>query len=211
MRRAQALAASICAFAAWPALADANLVANPGFESGNFTSWTLSGEARPDHSFVSSQGHYPGWDEFLPHGGAAFAALGGVGSDAILSQAFPTTPGETYKVSFQLGSDGETPNQIRVYFSEDGFDTGLLTLVNQVETPGHDLIHGPAAAAYTAYSFTVHALFPVSMIAFAARNDEGWWALDDVSVTPMPEPASLASLAAGLLALATCAKGRQRS
>jgi len=139
------------------------------------------------------------------------AALGGVGSDAILSQTFATVPGETYRVRFFLGSDGETPNQIRVYFSEDGFDTGLLTLVNQIETPGHDLIHGPAAAAYTSYSFTVYAVFPVSTLAFAARNDEGWWALDDVLVTPMPEPASLASLAAGILIVAACARRRSRS
>jgi hypothetical protein len=203
-------AAALCALIAGPARAETNLIGNPGFESGDFTGWALSGEARPDHSFVSSPTHYPGWDEFLPHGGNAFAALGGVGSDVVLSQTFATTPGETYTLSFRLGSDGETPNQIRVYFSEDGFDTGLLTLVNQAETPGHDLIHGPAAAAYTAYSFTVHAVFPVSMIAFAARNDEGWWAVDDVSVT-LPEPSSLASLGAGILALCACARCRRRS
>ena len=58
MKRARAFAASICAmFVAWPALADANLVANPGFETGDFGGWTLAGETRPDHSFVSSPSH----------------------------------------------------------------------------------------------------------------------------------------------------------
>jgi hypothetical protein len=207
MRGAAAFAASICAtFAVWPALA-ANLVANPGFETGDFTGWTLTGETRPDHSFVSDADTYPGWDEWLPHGGDAFAALGAIGSDLSLSQTIATTPGASYRFIFHLGSDGEKPNALVAVW--DG--TPVLALSDEAETPGHDLIHGPAAAAYALYSFTAVASGPATTIRFDARNRDGWWALDDVSVTELPEPASLASLGAGILALAACARGRLRA
>jgi MYXO-CTERM domain-containing protein len=202
--------AALCALVAAPVLADTNLVANPGFETGDFTSWTVEGENRPDHTFVSSPTHYPDWDEFLPHNGSSFAALGGVGSDVNLYQDIATTPGETYTFSFHLGSDGEKPNEIHVYWNvPTGFGIGLFGALDQAETPGHDLIHGPAANAYDIHSYTVTADHSVTRIAFLARNDDGWWALDDVSVT-LPEPSSPASLGAGILALAACARHRRR-
>jgi hypothetical protein len=53
------------------------------------------------------------------------------------------------------------------------------------------------------------AIGPTTTIQFNSRNRDGWWALDDVSVT-LPEPSSLASLGAGILALAGCARHRRR-
>jgi len=198
-------AAAICALLAGAALADPNLVANPGFETGDFTQWTLAGEARPDHTFVSNPAHYPGWDEFLPLNGNSFAALGAIGSNVQLSQTFATTPGAAYTFSFHLGSDGETPNDISVLWN----GSVVLARANQPETPGHHLVGGPAAAAYTVYGFTEVATGPTTTIEFDASNGPGWWALDDVSVT-MPEPSSLASIGAGILALAGCTRHRRR-
>jgi hypothetical protein len=203
--RARAAAAALCTLCAAPALADPNLVVNPGFEAGSFTGWTLAGETRPDHSFVSDGDSYPGWNEWLPHGGDAFAALGAIGSELSMSQTFATTPGQSYTFSFHLGSDGETPNAIAVTWN----GSPVLALANQPETPGHDLIHGPPAAAYTSYSFTQLAAGPTATIQFDARNDQGWWALDDVSVTELPEPSSLAASGAGILAVAACARRRR--
>jgi hypothetical protein len=134
MTRSCAAALAICALFAGPALADANLLGNPGFESGDFTSWTLSGEARPDHSFVSSPNHYPAGTNSSPRRqcvcGARRSRIGGDPVPDVRDDAGRDVHGE-----LPPGSDGETPNQIRVYFSEDGFDEGLLTLVSQVETP----------------------------------------------------------------------------
>jgi len=197
--------AAACALLAAPAFADTNLLANPGFETGDFSGWTLAGETRPDHSFVSDSDTYPGWDEWLPHNGNAFAALGAIGSNLSLSQTFATTPGETYTFSFHLGSDGETPNALTARWN----GSPVLALADQPETQGHDLIHGPAAAEYAVYSFTRVASGPTTTIQFDSRNDQGWWALDDVSVT-LPEPSSLASSGAGILALAACAWHRRR-
>jgi hypothetical protein len=207
MTRVRALGLALCALAASPALADANLVANPGFESGDFAGWSLAGETRPDHSFVSDADTDPGWDEWLPHGGNAFAALGAIGSDLSLSQTFATTPGASYSFSFYLGSDGETPNALVA--SWDG--APVLALSDESETPGHDLIHGPAAAAYALYRFTAVASGPTTTIRFDSRNRDGWWALDDVAVTELPEPSALASVGAGILAVTACARRRSRN
>jgi hypothetical protein len=201
-----AAAAMLGALAGAPARADQNLVANAGFESGDFTGWTLAGDSRDDHSFVSTPAHYPGWNEWLPNGGSAFAALGGTGPDAELSQTFATTPGSTYTFSFQLGSDGEKPDHFEASFG----GATVLALTDAPETPGHDLIHGPAAAAYTFYHFTQTATGPTTTIRFTAKNEPGWWALDDVSVTDLPEPSPLVGLGAGAWVVAGCARRRAR-
>jgi len=208
MRRAHAVTAAFCTLLAASALADANLVANPGFETGDFTGWTLLGnDTRSDHSFVSGPTSYPAWNEWLPRGGDHFAALGAVRGLLILRQTFATNPGESYLVSFQLGSDGERAN----YFFAEWNDSYLVSLENQPETPGHDLIHGPPAAAYRAYNFAALATGSTTTIQFVANNDQGWWALDDISVMPLPEPSSLLSAAAGILAVTACARRRASS
>lgn len=201
-----AAAAAGALFAA-PALAQTNLVVNPGFETGDFTGWTLAGETRPDHSFVSDEDTYPGWNEWLPHSGDSFAALGAIGADLSLSQTFATTPGESYVFSFHLGSDGETPNELRALWN----GSAVFARTNEAETPGHDLVHGPAAAAYAVYGFVTVATGPTSTIQLDSRNRDGWWALDDVSVLPLPEPSSSALYAAGILAVAGCAQRRRAS
>ena len=200
MKRARHLAATLLgALLAGPASAQ-NLVANPGFESGDFTGWTLTGETRPDHSFVSDEDTYPGWNEWLPHGGDSFAALGAIGADLSLSQTLATSPGESYVFTFYLGSDGEAPNELTARWN----GSVVFARTNEPETPGHDLIHGPAAAAYARYAFVAVATGPTTTIQLDSRNRDGWWALDDVSVTPLPEPSGLALSGAGLLAVGGC-------
>jgi hypothetical protein len=198
------LGAAACTLLGAPALADANLVANPGFEAGDFSGWTLAGETRPDHSFVSGPTSYPGWNEWLPQSGSHFAALGAIGSDLQLSQAIATTPGESYLFTFHLGSDGETPD----HFAAKWNGATLLALSDAPETSGHDLVHGPPAAAYAVYNYVQVATGPITTIQFDSGNEPGWWALDDVSVTPLPEPSSLALYAAGILGVAASRRFR---
>ena len=59
-----------------PVLAAGNLVTNPGFEKGDFTGWTLAGNA-PHNTVVEMAG----FDSWNPHSGTFFAALGAAGSD----------------------------------------------------------------------------------------------------------------------------------
>jgi hypothetical protein len=74
-----------------------NLVANPGFETGDFTGWTQGGNTGA--TFVTAGP----FDGFLPHSGNFFAALGPVGSDGTLSQDLATTPGHSYTFKLVLG------------------------------------------------------------------------------------------------------------
>src|SRR5262249_31970278 len=83
---------------------DGNLVANCGFETGDFTDWTLSG----DQSFM----------EVLPGGysGCYAAFLGPTGDLGFLAQDLPTAAGESYDLSFWLRNMG-TPNRFQVLWN----------------------------------------------------------------------------------------------
>src|SRR5690242_21749347 len=112
MRRWVIGGAAVVSLAAGPVMAapsqcDAvagNLVTNCGFETGDFTGWTLSSNT----SFTSVSPNAP-----YVHSGNFGAALGTVGGTSFLtqSQALNTVPGATYLVSVWLESDGGTPNE----------------------------------------------------------------------------------------------------
>jgi hypothetical protein len=163
----------------------ADLVVNGGFETGDFSGWTLSGNT--GFTFVGNQ----------PQSGNSAAWLGPVGSPGFLSQDVTTTPGQTYNVSYFLASDGGTPNLFTAMFAGQ-------TLFSQTNIP---------AQGYTQYSFNVKATGTTSTLQFGFRNDPGWLRLDGVSVgsAQTPEPASLALLGTGLVALAAVGWRRRRA
>src|SRR5262245_34588467 len=84
-------------------------VVNGGFETGDFSGWTLSGNTT--FSSVTS-------DRFYVHSGRFGAALGPIGSDGLLSQTLSTTIGATYQVSFWLDNNINpvAPNEFLVFF-----------------------------------------------------------------------------------------------
>ena len=83
---------------------DGNLVANCGFETGDFTDWTLSGDQTDM--------------EVLPagHSGCYGAFLGPPGDMGFLAQDLPTAAGEYYDLSFWLRGMG-TPNAFQVLWN----------------------------------------------------------------------------------------------
>ena len=84
---------------------DGNLVANCGFETGDFTDWTLSG----DQSFtgVALGGHSGCYGAYFGPPNLGFAA-----------QDLPTAAGEYYDLSFWLSNLGiGTPNALRVLWN----------------------------------------------------------------------------------------------
>ena len=113
---------------------------------------------------------------YSPHDGAYFAALGQVSDIAYLYQPIPTTPGQRYLLSFWLQNTvGEAPNEFLVQW-----DTNSPAPIFDQTDMG--------SFAWTTYQFTVTATGALTTLQVGNRNDNSYFGLDDVSVTPVPAP-----------------------
>jgi PEP-CTERM motif len=181
----------LCVALSGQALADGNLVANPGFETGDFTGWTQGGNTEGT-AVVPSQPPF-----FPSHSGNFLAILGPVGSDGTLSQDVATTAGQSYTFSWFLGSDGGTPSDFSAIWN------GAI-IFSETNLP-------PTSGAYTAFTFTDVATGPTTIM-FSFRDDPGGLSFDDVSVTAsaaIPEPSSLVLAGIGILTFAGSARRRR--
>ncbi|MDR7271339.1 hypothetical protein J2X20_004007 [Pelomonas saccharophila] len=172
-------------FATSPAQAD--LVTNGGFETGDFTGW----------SFVTDP-LYDGVDTLVPHDGTYAAYFGGASSS--ITQTLTTVAGSNYKVSFWLMLEPDVtgasaPNAF-------SFDFGAATGMS---------LSNASAFGYTLYEVTFIAAGASTDLSFNFSQGPAFWDLDSVSVT-LPEPGSLALLAAaGLGGLAASRRRRPAS
>lgn len=149
------------------------LVLNGGFETGDFTGWTLSG-GDPADTFVDN-----GTDSGIaPHSGEYSGALGSQACLSYLSQTLSTTPGTTYLLSLWLNSpDGQMPNEFLV-----SWNGSVIFDRQNIPTLG-----------WTNLQFSVSAASAATMLEFGFRDDPSFLGLDDVSVAA-PQPLSIATL-----------------
>jgi hypothetical protein len=159
----------------------ANLVTNGGFETGDFTGWSLFGAG----AFDGVDGAFPQSGSFAAFFGEPLVAPSGI------SQTLATTAGKFYTISFWLANEADVlgtriPNSFA--FNWNG-GAAELTLSN---------VLGPTA--YTHYSFTLLATSALTDLRFTFASDPAFWDFDTVSVDVVnaaPEPGSLALVVLG--------------
>jgi hypothetical protein len=160
--------------------ASANLVTNPGFETGDLTGWTAQGT---------------GVNTTKPHSGLYQASLG---DHSTVSQTIPTVAGATYDLSFWIAhGPAGTDEGVGIFWNGSGVD-GFALFDNQ---PYFHLTYSGLVATGSSTE--------IRFDDFGGLNDGGTIYLDDVLVTKsgvgVPEPFSTLWLAlplAGLLGFA---------
>ena len=189
MKASLILAGVALAFAT-PAAAQ-ELVTNGGFENGDFSGFTQTGNT--GSTFVTTNPAYV-------TSGAYGAEFGPFGSTAGISQTLSTNAGQSYLISFDLRNfSGRTVNFYDVLFG----GVSLFSATNS------------AAFGYTNFSTTATALGVSTDLAFNFRHDPSLFALDNVSVTAVngavPEPATWAMMLIGFGAMGVSMRRRRRT
>jgi hypothetical protein len=178
------------------------LVANCGFETGDFTSWTLSGKDVTAGLLNIQYGVELGTDPDGndPNSGSYQAWFADTTADTMtLSQVLSTKAGDTYQISFYLAQDTALVSPYHNAFSA-AFGTDTLASLTAIPVQGYTMYTLTAATGSTDLSFEL-------------GNDLGEFLLDDVQVTDVttPEPATLLLLLSAGAVSGLAKKLRRRS
>jgi len=174
-----AFAAALLSLSFQAKAAVANLIANGGFETGDFTSWTATTNIGIDSNAIDAKS-------------GRYSAVWNDASPATLSQTLNTVNGQGYTVDFWAsvgaGYSNENP------FFTVKFGNSVLTDIRDLSDPANwsvnyqHFVFGVTGSGNDTLMFGVY-----------SPESEGW--LDDVSVTPVPIPGALWLLGSGLFGL----------
>jgi hypothetical protein len=196
----------LTAFCAISTASAANLVQNFGFETGDFTSWTVNTSADDTWEVGDAGGAFAGTYYASTGCVGAPCITGTAAQQASLSQTLATTAGQTYTLTFEFSTQGYgTYNELDVLWN----GTSVLDL-----GPGGTL---GVVSAYTLYTASnLSATSSSSTLTFLGRQDPGWDALDNVDVelsgtSGVPEPSTWLLMGGALLPLLRAARRRTRA
>lgn len=181
MRASLAVCALTIAFLpVFPRVSAGSLIVNGGFETRISDGWTI----------VETGGGYYGRTKVGVHSGVYSVWFGDIDGMTHISQTIATIPGQSYLLTFWICNtdDPELPPQNRAELWWDG------TLIES----------GTDAGTFNWIEVTnlLPATESSTVLEFAFNNAPGFWKLDDVSLSWVPEPATFALSGAALCLLA---------
>jgi hypothetical protein len=177
--------------------ADANLLINGGFETGDFSGWTRGSD--------TSLSGVVGSPTATPHSGS-FVAEFGERSPGSLSQTIATTPGTTYVVDLFLGRGPLIASGSVIFFQ------GSFAGTSFIDATAATL---PLNSPYIEYTGSIVATSATSSLVFNFEDQPSYIYLDDVSVTgpatpPVPEPEIYPLLLVGFAAMGAISRRRKK-
>lgn len=167
-----------------------NLILNCGFETGDFTDWTVTNAATSPELDVTLN---------IPNSGTHDARFGAAGGENdLLDQSFATISGDSYTVSFYVDSGAASATG---QFIADWNGANILTI-----TGANGTGTGPDTPGYEFYTFTESATSASTDLEFGGNTKQNFYHLDDVVVTQndpsaVPEPSSISFAVAGLFGI----------
>ena len=151
----------------------ANLLINPGFETGDFTGWTPSGW------FIDTSAPNSGTYDTATGCGGTSCTTPGDPDSAYFYQDILTIPGTIYALSFFYNS-GDLATQGTELLVQWG-DPNAPNLSTVV-----DLINTDTSGTYVQFTGSVTATSATSQLEFLGRQDFSEYFVDDLSLTGSP-------------------------